>query len=507
MQTTFLTQRRKKFPRRVAATCAAAALALCLHALLAPGGVHAAAEAATAEGGHAVPLLLLLTAVLAAAVIALACRNARYSRMLHTDTLTGLPSPARFTAACAKLLAATPDEKYALLSGDIRQFKTVNDQFGFARGDNLLRAIADTLRHEAGPGECCARLSADRFAMLLRFRGWDELHTRIRRLADALDAWRVEQGLPYKIYMAYGAYQVRPAVRGNVPLMLDLANYARLETKRLPDVPVVVYDEHMRRQALLQQELTGRLEDALAAGELQVWYQAKMDMRSGGIIGSEALARWNHPVRGMLLPRSFIPPLERNGLVSTLDFYIFEQACRNLRSWKLRNLPLHPVSSNFSRLHFQHADFPLRLAEIAKRHNVPTNLLEVEITEAAIIQNPEAAWMQLIRLRELGFKTVIDDFGTGHSALSILQMLCADAIKIDRDFIRRDLPGQRAQTVLGHIIRMARDLDMNVICEGVENAEQAAIIMKLGCSVAQGYFYAKAEPAYEFEARLAMQGL
>jgi len=223
--------------------------------------------------------------------------------------------------------------------------------------------------------------------------------------------------------------------------------------------------------------------------------------------GSEALARWNHPVRGMLLPRSFIPPLERNGLIAELDFFIFEQVCRNLRSWKMRNLPLHPVSCNFSRLHFGHTDFPMRLAKIARRHNVPSSLLEVEITEEAISQNPEAAWMQLIRLRELGFKTVIDDFGTGYSALSLLQMLCADAIKIDREFIRRDLPGQRAQTVLGHIIRMAKDLEMNVICEGVENAEQASIIMKLGCSVAQGYFYAKAEPAYAFETRLAMQGM
>ncbi len=498
------------FPKgriRLNTPCRYTATAVSILSLLFLPATACATTAPEEEGHIPIVLLTLLALALAGGVALLLHHNARLKQRLDTDILTGLPSPTSFAATCTRLLAASPSDNFVLFSGDIRQFKTVNDQFGFAVGDSLLQAIAHALQNELASGECCTRLSDDHFAMLLRFQGWENMHARIRRLADSLENWRTTQGLPYKMYMVYGAYQVRQNGRDNIPLMLDLANYARLEAKRQSDVPLVVYDERMRRQALLQQEITGRLEDALAAGEIEVWYQAKMDMHSGGILGSEALARWNHPTRGMLLPRSFIPPLERNGLIAELDFFIFEQVCRNLRSWKMRNLPLHPVSCNFSRLHFGHTDFPMRLAKIARRHNVPSSLLEVEITEEAISQNPEAAWMQLIRLRELGFKTVIDDFGTGYSALSLLQMLCADAIKIDREFIRRDLPGQRAQTVLGHIIRMAKDLEMNVICEGVENAEQASIIMKLGCSVAQGYFYAKAEPAYAFETRLAMQGM
>ena len=186
---------------------------------------------------------------------------------------------------------------------------------------------------------------------------------------------------------------------------------------------------------------------------------------------------------------------------------MFEQTCRSLRSWKVRNLPLHPVSCNFSRLHFERPNFTQRLADIADRHGVPRHLLEIEITESAIMNNPDAVWVQIVQLKEMGFKTAIDDFGAGYSSLGIVQMLDTDCLKIDRSFIQRDLPGRRAQIVLGNIIRLADDLGMSVICEGVETAEQSAIIMKLGCYTAHGFFYAKPEPTHDFEARLAMQGM
>lgn len=441
------------------------------------------------------------------------CLGSKCSRIcsmeaqMNKDELTGLPNMEKFKVLCDSLITTQVTSDYMLLSGDICQFKTINDQFGFGMGDRLLQAYAAVLQRNVLPEECCARISSDLFVLLLRFDTWEQLSGRIREMDKELDEWRRSQALPYTVRTVYGAYRVPREQERDVQLMLDMANYARLEAKRSSGMPMVLYNEHMRQEALLSHELNGKLEDALTNGEMQVWYQAKVDMRTGAITGSEALVRWNHPTRGMLLPGSFIPMFERNGLVTSIDFFVFEQVCRNLRSWKTRNLPLHTVSCNFSRLHFDRPHFTQRLADIADRYSVPRHLLEVEITESAIMNNPEAVWLQIVQLKEMGFKTAIDDFGAGYSSLGIVQMLDADCLKIDRSFIQRDLPGLRAQIVLGNIIRLASDLGMNVISEGVETAEQSAIIMKLGCYTAQGFFYAKPEPSHEFEARLAMQGL
>ena len=452
-------------------------------------------------------LFILLIVALLVGMAGKCSRICRMEALLNKDELTGLPNMEKLKSLCSVLLTTQITADYMLLSGDICQFKTINDQFGFGMGDRLLQAYAAILQRNVLPEECCARISSDLFVLLLRFDNWEQLAARVREMDNELDEWRKQQSLPYAVRTVYGAYHVPKAQHYDVQLMLDMANYARLEAKRSSGIPMVLYNERMRQEALLCQELTGKLEEALENGEIEVWHQAKVDMRTGTIVGSEALVRWNHPQRGLLLPGSFIPLFERNGLVTSIDFYVFEQTCRSLRSWKLRNLPMHAVSCNFSRLHFDRPNFTQRLADIADRHGVPRHLLEIEITESAIMNNPEAVWVQIVQLKEMGFKTAIDDFGAGYSSLGIVQMLDTDCLKIDRSFIQRDLPGRRAQIVLGNIIRLADDLGMNVICEGVETAEQSAIIMKLGCYTAQGFFYAKPEPTHDFEARLAMQGL
>ncbi|SDF03462.1 EAL domain-containing protein [Desulfovibrio legallii] len=478
-----------------------------LAALPAPSGVSLTEfirqNPATAMGGT-VALSALLVALLSCALAVKSCSKRRVETQLYRDALTGLPNLEKFREDCARLLE-DGQERYALLMGDMVQFKTVNDQLGFSRGDEVLRAYSSILQGRVSAAERCGRVSSDVFVLLLRYSGWEQLSTRMGQMESALDAWRRSQDLPYKISTVYGAYEVISSEGNDVQRMLDLANYARHEAKRMPNTRLLLYGEQMRQEALLHQELNSRLETALTNGELEAWYQAKVDMRTGSIIGAEALVRWNHPTRGLLTPGSFIPLFERNGMVTGIDLYIFEQTCKALHSWRLRNLPTHTISCNFSRLHFDRQDFPNQLAAIAARYDVPHALLEVEITESAIMKNPEAAWMQIIQLKQMGFKTAIDDFGTGYSSLGLVQMLNADVIKIDRSFVQRDLPGQRAQVVLGNIIRLALELDMAVICEGVETAEQAAILMRLGCFKAQGFFYARPEPEREFEARLALQ--
>ena len=424
--------------------------------------------------------------------------SAQIQSLLYRDRLTGLDNLDKFYTECGRLLGGTEHE-YALLYGDISQFKIINDNFGFAVGDELLRAYAAILRDSVGQDERCARVSADHFILMLRYHGWEQLAARTKDMAQSLDVWRYAQGMPYKIGTVFGVYLVNAAEKHNIHLMLDLANYARRNAKLTMRGPLVLYDEKMRQDALLQQELSGHLENALEQGELTAWFQPKVDMPSGEINGSEALVRWNHPARGLLMPGSFMPLFERNGAVVQIDIYVFEQVCKALCRWNKQGLPVHPVSCNFSSLHFDRADFPQQLADIAARYEVPHALLEVEITESSIMRNPESACAQIMQLKERGFLIAIDDFGSGYSSLGQIQQIMADVLKLDRSFVQRNILGTREQIVLSNVIRMATELGMSVICEGVETGEQAKILIQLGCRNAQGFFYAKPMPGRDFE--------
>ncbi len=327
------------------------------------------------------------------------------------------------------------------------------------------------------------------------------LRARIEEIDMELDKWRRLQDIAYRIITVFGIYLVSGTEEFDMHRMLDFANYARRNAKQTMKT-IVLYDEKMRQAALLQRELEGRLEIALFKGEFDAHFQPKVDMRDGALIGCEALVRWNHPTRGVLMPGSLIRFFDRNGSVVEVDLYIYELVCRTVREWLDRGMNVNPVSCNFSSLHFDSPDFPELAAAIADRHNVPHALLELEITESAIMRNPQIVCAQVLRLKELGFMIAIDDFGSGYSSLGQLQQLMADVLKLDRSFVRRGMFGTRERIVISNVIHMAGELGMQVICEGVENAKQAEMLIELGCYYAQGFYYAKPMPKDAFEGLL-----
>lgn len=424
--------------------------------------------------------------------------NHRIQALLYRDGLTNLDNMNKFYVDCGRLLQRAPSGSYALLYGDINQFKTINDNLGFAVGDQILQAFGAILQRNIKDGECCARASADHFILLLRYAEWESLLVRIEEIGMQLDEWRRKQDMAYRIVTVFGVYLVNETEGLDVHRMLDFANYARRNAKQTAKY-IVLYDEKMRQEALLQRELEGRLEIALGQGEFEAYFQPKVDMRDGALIGSEALVRWNHPTRGLLMPGSFIPFFERNGSVVEVDLYIYELVCRTVREWLDRGMTVNPVSCNFSSLHFDSPDFPELVTAIADRHDVPHALLELELTESAIMRNPQIVCAQVLRLKERGFMIAIDDFGSGYSSLGQLQQLMADVLKLDRSFVRRGMFGTRERIVIGNVIHMAGELGMQVICEGVENAKQAEMLIELGCYYAQGFYYAKPMPRKVFE--------
>lgn len=423
----------------------------------------------------------------------------RIEQLLYKDELTDLWNLNKFRIEALLLLRRDSSGAHAVLYVDIKQFRPINDTFGFKEGDRVLCAFADVLRDEVVAGECCARVSADHFVLLLRYDGQESLDARIAAIDDRLNDWVSSQGRHYRLILVFGAYIVKEAEAQDISLMLDFASCAKRNAPVTHKTLLVMYDQAMRQEELFQRTLADRMKAALQGGEFIPYFQPKVDMPSGELIGSEALVRWQHPEKAMIAPGAFIPFFEKNGFVVEIDLNIFEQVCRAMQGWIAEGRKVCPVSCNFSRLHFKDVSFPQKLVDIADRYRIPHNYLELEVTESVFMGNPDQVMRHFAQLKELGFSISIDDFGSGYSSLGLLQQFAVDVIKLDRSFIKKGLDTKRERAVVHAIIQLAKQLEMQVICEGVETAKQMRTLIDMGCFMGQGYYYARPMPQDEFE--------
>ena len=426
--------------------------------------------------------------------------NRRIQSLLYKDDLTGMDSINGFYRKWDNIISSDKRKELALLYGDIRQFRLINDNFGFAIGDKVLCACGQALKQGLKGEETCTRVSADNFVLLMEYDTWESLIERLKASVEMLNQWREQNtDLPYAIELVFGVYLIDQTDDTDINQMMDFANYARRYVKDVPGRFAMLYDQQMRDQAVMVRQLEGGLESALSQNEFEVYYQPKVSMDHGQIVGSEALIRWNHPENGFLMPGAFIPVFEKNGMIIKVDFWLFEDVCRTMHQWDVEGRKLLPVSCNFSRLHFKQKDFPERVSEVADRWNIPHHLLEIEITESALIDESEIIEIMLLRLKELGFQIAIDDFGSGYSSLGQLHQLPADVLKLDRGFVCHGVSGNWEQIVVRNVIHMAGELGMTVICEGVEDQEQSEILQKMGCRLAQGFHFYRPMKREEYE--------
>lgn len=421
-------------------------------------------------------------------------------KMLYTDSLTGYPNYKAFTEKAAELIRGRADG-YALVYLDMHQFKYINDTFGYDTGDQVLISISNLLHAFLKKAEIFARVYADKFVLLLQYDNQKNFTSRLNQLTEAFKHLSVNK-LENVIFLFSGGVYRLPKDNCDLDKACDRANYAKDSIDTLFNSTFAFYDDIMHHRILSEKSLEGSMEHALEHREFVPFFQPKVNVLSGEVVGAEALVRWNHPEKGYLSPAVFIPFYEKNGFIVKIDFAVFEEVCRNLKDWITRGNEAVPVSVNFSRRHIQDERFAEKLMAIINRYQVPVNLLEIEITETIELENMNVAVKFAQSLKDYGFSISIDDYGTGYSSLAFLQELPLDVLKLDKSFLENAMHTQKARDIMRHLIAAVKDNGIRVLCEGVETEEQRDFIISQNCRFAQGYLYSKPLPREEFEAYL-----
>jgi len=413
--------------------------------------------------------------------------------LANFDKLTGLYNRERFLRFAGMLMKEMPDEQFVIVCTDIYKFNVINEVFGIAIGDELLKILAQAVAGYTQEKCVYGRLDADTFALCIPEQFFDA-----ERFGDAINNAAKTLDINYPVINHIGIYRVENRSL-SVSAMCDRAMLAvnSIKTDYMRDV--VYYDENLRKNLLAEQGVLADLEKAFEEKQFVMFLQPQYNHNTGLIIGSEALVRWNHPKKGLVPPKEFIPLLEQNGLITRLDMYVWEMACKQLQQWKNEGKEGRSISVNISNKDFFYIDIYEVLTGLVEKYGINVSDLKLEITESAFSIDMVKQLEIIEKLQERGFIIEMDDFGSGYSSLNSLKDVPVNVLKMDMIFMAKSDRYKRSEYILQTIITMANKLQMPVIAEGVETKEQADFLSGMGCEIIQGYYYAKPMPVEEFE--------
>jgi len=428
--------------------------------------------------------------------------------LAHNDPLTGLSNRTWFghQLELAVQEAQGSGEHIAVLLLNLDRFKDVNDSYGHATGDEVLKHIARQVQSALRPGDVLGRMAGDELAVVARnLRHADGAAAVARHLIRAVaEPWRSPDGLEVVAGVSVGICMF-PEHAGTTELLLQGAHAAVYGAKARGRGAWCFFHEAMTQAARERLELESRLRLALAQGHLQMYYQPQIDIATGRIQGAEALVRWNDPQEGLISPARFIPVAETSGVIGPLGEWVVREVCRQGQQWRDAGLPPLTLALNVSPRQFHLTDLAGCTAAALQASGFPAALLELEITESALAERTEEARQVLVRLRELGVRIAVDDFGTGYSSLAQLKRFPIDVLKIDQGFIR-DIPqSEDDMAISAAIIAMGHSMGLSVLAEGVETEGQLAFLRERGCDAYQGYLCSRPVPADDFVALLRAQ--
>jgi len=424
-------------------------------------------------------------------------------QLAYQDALTGLPNRTYFMERLGAILAdpRTAEGRSAILFLDLDRFKLVNDTMGHEVGDLLLKAAAERIVGCIRSDDLLARLGGDEFALIMTHLPSGDIASSVaRKICRVIARPFTFHGHEVHVATSIGI-SLYPDDGDDIGTLMKHADTAMFRAKERGD-GYRFYEQGMEAIVTRRMELENDLRLALERDQFDVVYQPRVALDSGRVVGMEALLRWNHPVRGSVSPADFIPLAEANGTIHEIGLWILERACRQSRAWLQEGFPPLKVSVNVSGRQFEHPNLPDRVGQVLERTGLAPHLLELEITESAIMQRPDDASRLLGQLRDMGISIALDDFGTGYSSLAYLQRFPLDSVKLDRTFVADAGHYDNDRVLVGGIVGLAHALKLRVVAEGVEDEHQLEAVRLQGCDEVQGFLIARPLSPAAFEEQM-----
>ena len=416
-------------------------------------------------------------------------------RAMH-DKVTGLLNRRAFSAQASRMLNEFREEKFMILVSDIKDFKIYNTCYGSKMGDCLLQKVAALFQNESSKfsHSLAGRISGDKIALVIHKDDFNENYfvNEINKIQTSMS------NSNYMLQIKLGIFEVNNADE-EIHTMFDKACLAIKYTEDLYSKTVSHYDTELMEKIKYEKSIENGFASALQERQFLMYLQPQVDRKSGSVIGAEALVRWQHPSYGLMAPGAFVGILEKKGYIHQMDAFIWEEAVKKLAEWKLLKIPFH-ISVNVSAKDFHLLNVYKIFVKLVEKYGISASKLHIEITETVYINEIRTTTPLIIqRLRDYGFHVEIDDFGSGYSSLSMLKNLQADTLKIDMEFLRQTDNMERSKVILAKIIKMAKNLGMKVLNEGVETESQVEFLSQQGSDFFQGYYFSKPLPVKDFE--------
>lgn len=419
------------------------------------------------------------------------------------DSLTGLDRYEVFLEKLEKEIERIGDARISIVYTDIKHFKYINDTYGYQVGDALLQDFVKEMIQNNDSMICCSRVYSDNFVAANILRE-DLTNEQFKNLIHEINLEREamfrEKYLSSRLQFCTGISIIDKNSRSlDAETAVSNANLARKVAKEMDEDCCVLFDQSMMEGIKREVEITSRVPKAIANHEFKVYYQPKIETETLRLIGAEALVRWQKPDGTFIYPDQFIPLIERSGQVVDVDYYVYRETFKFIADRIAARKSVVPISLNVSRIHLNKMHILEYVRELFEEYQIPSGLVEFELTESIYLDNTEKALELVKGLHNLGTKVSMDDFGSGYSSLNLLSRLPIDIIKLDKVFLREDTLQESDKIIISCVVDMAKRLSITSLCEGVETPEQSDYLREIGCQIQQGYYFSRPIPQEEFE--------
>ncbi|MDF2613894.1 MAG: domain S-box/diguanylate cyclase protein [Clostridia bacterium] len=439
---------------------------------------------------------------------ALAASEEKYKSLVYYDALTGLPNRSLFELKMTELINEKDKDhkEFALMYMDIDNFKKINDTLGHDSGDLLLKYVSKILENQIRESDLAARLSGDEFAIIFdNIMSRQDIVNKIQKLLKALkEPWLFEE---QKFFISFSiGISIYPEDGNDLALLIKHADLAMYAVKKNMKDNFSFFIPEMEDENLKHIKMVNELRQAIENEEFLLCYQPIMNLKTEELVAIEALVRWVHPTKGIISPKTFIPLAEETGLIDDIEKYVLKTALMEKKHWQQQGYPHIKMSINISGKTMTHDTFVDELRRLTAHLELKYEEIQLEVTETAVMENINVSASILKEIKKMGIKVALDDFGSGYSSLTYLQNLPIDVVKLDRGFIKDISTSRGGKIMADAIIKLAHDLNLEIVAEGIEQSEQLDFLKLNGCDYGQGYLFNRPMTREEIEKLLLIKG-